>query len=384
MNILFIAPYRQLDGWGYAAYDYAKSLLTTDHNVAIKPIYMANVGRRDTIDDELSIAEKRQFDKIDVVIQNVIPPYISYLNVPLNIAWCMFETKHIQQSWMRQLNIVDALFTATKPEKQQLIDEGYKKPVFCTNNGIDIEKYNKEYNTERVSQTFQLKPNTFKFYFIGEYIQRKNIEDLVLAFYREFHFRENVDLVIKTNRAGLEGYILKNKVYNDIVNLRNNMRIYQNPQYYKNPIIITDRLSDDDMCALHQACDCFVMPSFGESLCRPALDALGFGKTPIVSDLTGMRDYIDDNVGWVVRSTLTPVVTNEPPMKDIYTSNELWASPDILSLQKAMREAYNMWVNKTIIQKQIAGLDVIKKFSYKTVGENINNAIVELTNDRTS
>jgi hypothetical protein len=96
-----------------------------------------------------------------------------------------------------------------------------------------------------------------------------------------------------------------------------------------------------------------------------------------------MRDYIDDNVGWVVRSTLTPVVTNEPPMKDIYTSGELWANIDILSLQKAMREAYNMWMNKTLIQKQIAGLDVIKKFSYKTVGENINNAITELTNDRT-
>ena len=39
-NILFVGPYRQADGWGFASHDYLMSLLTTEHNIASAPIYL--------------------------------------------------------------------------------------------------------------------------------------------------------------------------------------------------------------------------------------------------------------------------------------------------------------------------------------------------------
>ncbi len=384
MNILFIGPYRQLDGWGYAACDYAQSLLTTEHNISIKPIYMANVGRREQLSEELLLAEQRQFDNIDVVIQNVIPQYISYLNVPLNIAYGNFETKNLPPTWRRSLNIADALFTSTEQEKRQLINEGYTKPIFCTNNGMDISKYEKaltveeEMENSEFYQKFNLNTNTFKFYFVGEYIQRKNVIDLVLAFYREFHFREDVDLVIKTNRGGVVDYILRSKVHSDINNILQAARIYQNQKYYKQPIIITESLSENNLNALHKKCHCFVMPSYGESLCRPVLDAIGFGSVPIVSEATGMTEYVTNDIGWTVPTMEVPVFTNEPPMKTIYTAKETWAKPDVIQLQRAMREAYDEHKNNHIIHKQIKGLDVIKRFSYTEVGKKITQAIEKL------
>ena len=34
---------------------------------------------------------------------------------------------------------------------------------------------------------------------------------------------------------------------------------------HKQEIVVSQRLSETDMIGLHNACDCFVMPSYGES-----------------------------------------------------------------------------------------------------------------------
>jgi glycosyltransferase involved in cell wall biosynthesis len=115
------------------------------------------------------------------------------------------------------------------------------------------------------------------------------------------------------------------------------------------------------------------MPSFGEGWCRPALDALGFGKTPIVTDNTGMVDFINNQNGWVVPSRETPVTTVNRPIQYIYTSRETWFEIDILGLQKAMREAYT---NKAARQlKASQGLRDIAHYSYESIGLKIKKLL---------
>ena len=41
MNILFVGPYRQNDGWGLASQSYIKALGTTGHNITTRPVFLA-------------------------------------------------------------------------------------------------------------------------------------------------------------------------------------------------------------------------------------------------------------------------------------------------------------------------------------------------------
>ncbi len=41
MNILFVGPYRQPDGWGMATRSYIKALATKHKNITTRPVYLA-------------------------------------------------------------------------------------------------------------------------------------------------------------------------------------------------------------------------------------------------------------------------------------------------------------------------------------------------------
>ena len=77
MNILFIGPYRQNDGWGNAAKSYIRALSKIDSvNLCIRPIYMGSSTCE--IDEDIIEFEYNSFDEYDIVIQNVLPSLCDY------------------------------------------------------------------------------------------------------------------------------------------------------------------------------------------------------------------------------------------------------------------------------------------------------------------
>ena len=153
------------------------------------------------------------------------------------------------------------------------------------------------------------------------------------------------------------------------MNIKKQFGLYKNIEQYKKEILIPSRLSEQELNQLHVNCNCFISTSHGEAWCRPALDALGFGKTPIVTDNTGMIDFINDSNGWVVKSHKTPVLAMNKPLAYLYTSRETWYNIDILELQRAMREAYE---NKALrIKKSAQGIRDIQNYSYAAIGQKL-------------
>lgn len=371
MNILLIAPYRTYSGWGEGSKHLAKSLNTLDHNLAIRPIYMSNEIDTTFNDSELLELEQASYDNYDVVIQRVLPNFFRKIPNSINILTCVFETSNIRSTpWWRHLNLADGILVPSNIEKQGLIENDIKVPVYSVSEAIDITKYDRPYTPIPELE------GTFNFYFVGEFIERKNITALITAFHREFRTNEPVNLVIKT-----AGNI--QQINNTITNIKQNLRIYHDLQRYKKEQIITARLDEQGMHNLHNSCHCFVMPSFGEAYCRPVVDALGYGNTPIVNDNTGMVDYIHNNNGWVVNSRIEPVQTSQPPIPYIYTAKENWVSIDILDLMKCMREAYKQRDIHAKLKKDNAYKKAIqtmmKQFSYQTIGQKIQKALDAIT-----
>jgi len=238
-------------------------------------------------------------------------------------------------------------------------------PIPC-----DIDKYHHNYGRLNIPHT---SADDFKFYFVGEFVQRKNLVALISAFHAEFEPYENAKLVIKANKSGVNPVQLSSEINAKITSIKSRLRMFPSLDQYKKDIVITDMLPEDHLMALHDSCDCFVMPSHGESWSMPTFDAMAMGNPCIVPNYTGMTQYVNEDNGWVVDTTLQPCMTKEAPLPDIYTGRERWQHLDIGQLMTCMRQAYE---DKEIYQKKSDScLKEFKKYSYEEVGKLIKELL---------
>ncbi|MEX0597209.1 MAG: glycosyltransferase [Candidatus Paceibacterota bacterium] len=372
MNTLFVGPYRQNDGWGLATRSYIKAVATQHKNLTTRPVYLANPDLTFN-DQEILGYEKNKYDKYDVVIQKTLP-HCLFLNKSYakNIGLFVLETNNIKESsCIENINRMDEIWVPSKIEEQCLKKSGVNTPVKIISQPLDTD-----FIEENRNYKLELNPildNMFKFYFIGENNFRKNIIDLVTAFNLAFDYSEPVCLIIKTSQGGVNPQEVAKRIDGEISNLKNKLGITKK---YKKEIILTNSLSYKDIIGLHNTCDCFVAPSYGEAFCRPVAEALVLGKTPMVNQNTGMRDYINDNNGFLVKSHKTPVILNNRTLSDdfdIYNANEYWYKINIYDLIEKMRMVYDLHKKQdsSLVQKQQNGIASLNNFSYESIGSKL-------------
>lgn len=352
-NILYIGPYRQNDGWGRAARDYILSINETNNNIHCQPIYMSNNIDAD-IDTKIKYLENNQLSQYDIVIQNVLPMMMTKTHL-YNIGLLFIENQNFSSTSIYNLNLMDEIWVSSSIEKQSLVDGGVNVPIKIIGHALEIQKNQKTIFADAID-------DYYKFYFVGEYIQRKNIKDLVIAFHLEFDITEPVSLVLKLSGSGDNFHETVQK------NLQNIKLRLRTKKYFHNEILITNRLAEDQMSSLHNSCDCFVITSYGEAFCRPAAEALCHGNYLISSSNIGILDYVKEEDMNVVDCYPSPVILDNPETMaqlDIYNGNETWYMPNILDLRKKMRSAFEN-------RKKNKNSDFYtKEFSYKNIGQKI-------------
>ena len=365
MSSLFIGPYRQNDGWGAASRDYIKAIHTQISDLSCKPIYYIPKGCSDLEGDILS-CEKRRFSKVDTIFQTCLSQSFTPNNYAKNVGITMLETTDISKSVsVKIINELDEICVPSNQEAKCLKISGVTIPIKVISQPINIDFY-KNNKDHKISFNNSVMDNSFKFYTIGEMVYRKNLLDIVTAFNLAFKHTDNVSLVIKTNTTAKH---VREKI--DDWKKRLNLK-----KQYRQEIVITDRLSDLDLLGLHNHCDCFVSASYGESFCRPAAEALILGKTPIVTDNTGMTDFVNNDNGYIVQSKRIPVTpdrTGMAPQFDNYTANEYWYQPNVYQIAQSMKDIYNMSrKNKEEYQKKKnLGIESMEQFSYENIGKKI-------------
>lgn len=372
MNALFIGPYRQNDGWGMASRDYIKAIGTQIRNITTRPTYfIPNVIEPD---QQILGYEKSNYDSYDVVFQKTLPHCIAVnKKIKKNVGFFVLETNNLSKSiCIKTLNQLDEICVPSQQESKCLKSSGVTTKIRVVSQPVDIDFF-KKYFEHKIDLDSSIRKNSFKFYTIGEYVERKNFRDLIIAFHMAFKNTDNVSLVIKTSRPGSSPKEARDFISNEFENIKKSLNIKAK---YKKEIIITERLSDEDMVGLHNACDCFVMPSRGESFCRPAAEALILGKTPIATDNTGMVDFINNQNGFIIPSKKAPVIINQRTLShdfDIYNANEYWYEPNIYGLKELMIKVYNMAKKdkEAYNNKRLIGINSSEQFKYETIGKKI-------------
>ena len=372
MSVLFIGPYRQQDGWGLATQSYIKAVATQVKELTTRPIFLAGNGS-DQLDSDIIGYENSLYDYYDTVIQKTLPHCLFYDGrFKKNIALFVLETNNISNSrCVQNINQMDEIWVPSEQEKKCLIKSGVTKPIKSISQPLDIDSINK-------SRNYKLDFNptvnrTFKFYFIGEYVERKNIKDLVTAFHLAFDINQPVSLILKTSIPGMSPNESLRAIEKDLNDLKQKLNISQR---YKKEIIITEKLPYSDIVGLHNSCDCLVSPSYGEAFCRPVAEALCLGRTPIVTDNTGMIDYVNNDNGFVVNSSRTPVIIDQRTLSkdfDIYNANEFWYKISVYDLIDKMKMVYQMHKDnrKKLEEKRALGISSVEQFSYTEIGNKL-------------
>lgn len=372
MNVLFVGPYRQQDGWGLASQSYIRAIASQTANITTRPVFLAG-GDNSSIDSDLLSYENSSYDSYDIVIQKTLPHCLFYdRRFKKNIGLFVLETNNIANSTsISTINRMDEIWIPSNQEKKCLIKSGVTKPIKVISQPLDTNFITK-YKEHKLDFNHIIN-KSFKFYFVGEYVERKNIRDLVTAFHLAFDISQPVALVLKTNISGMSSNESYKTIEKDIEDIKKKLNVSNR---YKKEILVTEKLSYQDLIGLHNSCDCFVMPSYGEAFCRPAAEALCLGKTPIVTDNTGMIDFINNENGFIVQSSKVPVIINKRTLSedfDIYNAQEYWYRVQMYDLIDKLRSAYSLYKDnrKAFEAKKDIGISQIEQFSYNSIGQKL-------------
>jgi len=367
-KILFISNYKNLSGYSKAAQEFILAMDSIDIDVV--PRHIELVGNVAEIPERILELEQKDIKGCNINIQFTLPHYFIHNgNFDKNIGYFFWETSSIKdvRNWVENINLMDELWVPCELMKDVCINSGVNTSIHIIPVPCNPSKYYNYYPKLEIPEL----QNQFTFYFIGEITPRKNLEQTLQAFHLEFEPYENVQFLIKGNKTGFSSAQYTEFIREIANKVKNDLKLYP-IENYKNEIIISDILTEQQICQLHTTCDCLVAPSKGESWNLECFDAMGFGKMPISTNVGAPSDYLNTSegpAGFLLSPLTEPVRGME---SDLYTARQSWWNVDISQLRRFMRMAYEN-DNK---EMKLRGIDRVEDYSYKKIGNLIKNEVL--------
>lgn len=351
MKVLYIGHYKDGTGWGNAALNNILALDTAGVDVVPRAVtYEAEDKIKNPTIEKLE--QKDQCD-CNIVIQHTLPSNYCYDGrFDKNIGILCAESSNFNQTdWARNCNTMDEIWVPNNATRKICLESGVTVPVKLAKYSLDLERY----KPERRTAVQELKDN-FVFGFVGEFIERKNIQALIRAFHMTFDSRDNVKLFIKTSKRSVD------QVQEYCGHIKKGLKL---PKRFSEEVIICGSVPQVEYVDIISQIDCFVMPSRGESFCIPSLEVLAMGIPSIWTKGIGM----DHVIGLPVSSVDVPCFGAVESLEDIDTSDSTWKEINILELSYGMKKMYDTLIVPEIKEDiAIQCRTAAKGYSHKVVG----------------
>ncbi|MCO7625699.1 glycosyltransferase [Pseudomonas fluorescens] len=157
---------------------------------------------------------------------------------------------------------------------------------------------------------------------------RKNWHHLITAFCWAMRDVEDATLVLKMTQNDLVTY------YVHLITL-----LSQLSPFACRVVVMHGYLEDEEFARLYGAASFYVNASRCEGLCLPLMEFMSCARPVIAPDHTAMHDYIDERVGFIVKSSREPTIWPDD-VRILYRT--LRHRPDWGSLKKAYEDSYAM------------------------------------------
>lgn len=305
MNILVIGPCDH-SGYGRAVAEYALALEQAGVNVVCRRLVLNDDTPPARLKPLLAQPHRRPYD---VVVQHTLPSHYSpHRDVPLNVGVFATETDSVRwSSWPRRVNRMDLAVVFNEQSKQACRDSGVFTPIEVVPHCADPSIYERSYEPLPVAAEMKRR-GEFVFYTLGEFVRRKNLRDLLRAYYAEFTAYDGVHLLIKTGRQGVSPQDLGRELADWNDRIRAGLKLHGGKAERYPPVtFVTAGMTDEQVWRLHASCDCFVQSSYGEAWCAipgTQVDTAN-GAVPIEAVRPG--DYVYTHTGSLkpVRASLS-------------------------------------------------------------------------------
>lgn len=370
MKVLFLGVFKDGTGWSNMATNYILALDKAGITVVPRVIRLSYNPSKEVHPRILELEDNDERG-CDVVIQNILPHMMDYNgNFKCIGTYCSETSNFKNTNWSTYLNTMDELWIPNHQMIDAAIESDVKTHMEVVPIPTDVSKYAQRYEKFEIPEI----EDRFVFYTVGELNRRKNLTALLRAFHMEFSPDEPVVLMVKCGVLNQSPEDAGSHAQQIIATTKRELNLYPKTSLYSEEIIITEHLSETDMMRLHRTGDCFVSTSFGEAWCLPAFDAMGMGNTPICTDVGGVREFINNECGWLIPGKPTPCFgMSMNAIPGLYSGSSDWIDIDIGLLRLAMRTAFE---NKEVRNiKAGNGIDNVYSFGYDTVGNQMRELL---------
>ncbi|WP_019532847.1 glycosyltransferase family 4 protein [Paenibacillus ginsengihumi] len=307
-----------------------------------------------------TLMEKPEAGGRTVCISHDLPDYWE-TGADISIGFTYWETSRIPPKWTRKIQAVDAVFLPSRHNIDVFRQSGVQAPLFhirpC------LSRPNPASADAVPGYVAKLPP--FRFLSVCSWIQRKGCDVLLQAFWEQFAGRDDVALVIKTVGSAKLGHEI------DELKARLQAPADTAPVY-----VDTQIRSEAEMDALYRSCHAFVLPTRGEGVGYPMLDAAVRGLPIIATGWGGHLDFLDERNSFLVPYRLVPV----PPQPYYYgyRSDQLWAEPSLDGLKRQMQHVLDHY-EEAVAKGAMLQSYVEQHLTRRKAAEDIAAAVCRLT-----
>ena len=211
------------------------------------------------------------------------------------ILFTMMETSEkVHHEYADRLNLADEIWTPSTWCKEVFENSGVAPPIKVMPLGVDTKHYAPGAEPIQFSQNMR----GFKFLTASGWSYRKGFDILIRAYLEEFSNKDDVSLIISTRYAGGLSKRSNDKILSEMALIRSMVR--KTNGELPHVVLHSTYVSEMDMPRLYNSADCFALISRGEGWGLPYCEAAACGLPVIASDHGGQRDFLDDEVAYMV------------------------------------------------------------------------------------
>ena len=216
----------------------------------------------------------------------------------------------------------------------------------------------------------------FAFLSVFKLEERKGWRALLYAFFSEFSADDDVSLHLLTYRH--QGADPRNprRVQAELVAYIHSL-ILSRPAAslpFASVHVVTRELPTTVMPAFYRAFDGFVLPTHGEGWGLPVVEAMRAGLVVVATNSSGMLDYLDEEVGYLVR-VFGWEKAQGPEWRE--EDGGLWASVSVQHLRQVMRAAVERKVEREVKARR-GKARVMERYTPEVVAERMVRRLAEL------
>jgi glycosyltransferase involved in cell wall biosynthesis len=354
INKKFIQYCAFLNGTGYSASS-QNYLLALKDNYNIKLHIFGGKSSRAAISDNtyglFMKMKQKEKEEGGILIYHCIPTiqrrYKKREDFSKTIGFATFETMDPPDRWIEILNKNDAVIAPSLFNYSSFAHSKLKTPVHYIPHCINMEVYNMDVVPMR---TF----DKFTFLFLGTWRNRKGYKVLLEAWLREFTDRDNVQLVIKTDKT--------QEAIKYVKKIQEQLGITKGVA----PILFEDKVfNEEELPRFIKSFDCFVLPTAGEGFCVPGLQCMALGVPVAITNFSGCLDYANKDTATLIEHD--GFILHRDMDRIPQFRNKKWAFVSVKKVRETMRYVVD---NKKEVENKA-------KYAYNYVREKFNYNKIE-------